>query len=84
MDQATARSERWGGKRSLGIVDGDNLHRAKIRSILGTWFEIRRGPALTYLPIQPECFYDLAECIVRILLKETRAGIPAGTTADAS
>jgi hypothetical protein len=34
-----------GGGKSLSIVDGNNLHRAKIRSVQGTWFEIRRGPA---------------------------------------
>jgi hypothetical protein len=67
----------------LCVIDGADLHRAEIRSVLGTGFEIRRGPALPDFPVQLVFFNNLAERIVRILLEETRAGVPAGAAADA-
>ena len=67
----------------LCVIDGDDLHRAEIRSVLGTGFEIRRGPALPDFPVQLVFFNNLAERIVRILLEETRAGIPPGAAAHA-
>lgn len=82
-EASMATSYKVAGNRSLGFVDADNLHRAKSRGVPGTRFEIRRWPPLSYLPLKPEFFDDLAERILRILLEKTRAGIPAGTTADA-
>ncbi|OPX63435.1 MAG: hypothetical protein A4E33_01677 [Methanoregula sp. PtaB.Bin085] len=71
------------GRKSLSVIDADNLHRAEIRCILSTRFEVSRGLLLPNLPVQPEFFNNLAERIVRVLLEEPRAGIPAGPAADA-
>lgn len=64
-------------------IDGDNLHRAKIRSVPGAGFEVCRRLTLPDLPVQPVFLNNLAERIVRVLLEETRAGIPAGAAANA-
>lgn len=53
-----------------------------LASGIGT-LKIGRGCPGPALPAQPVFFNNLAERIVRILLKEARAGIPAGSAAHA-
>lgn len=73
-----------GGSPALFLIpDGYNLHRAEIGSVLCTRFQVSRGLTRCNPALQPEFPDNLAEGIVRVLFKETRAGIPTGSATDA-
>jgi hypothetical protein len=65
------------------FFNADDLHRAKIRSILSATVQVRLSHALSDISVEPEFFNNLAERIIGILFEKAGAGIPAGPAADA-
>jgi len=65
------------------FFNADDLHRAKIRSILCASVQVWLSHALCDIFVEPEFFNNLAERIIGILFEKARAGVPAGSAADA-
>jgi len=64
------------------LFNSDNLHRAKIRSILSAILQVRQWHTLCDISVEPEFFNNLAERIIGILFKKARACIPTRSAAD--